>query len=77
MPAMPLDLFFLATIAATTPEPAPRPVVSAMAQVTVRIVTGARVEMGKSASASGHAVRQGTVTVEDGSKRPARLVEFE
>lgn len=77
MPAMPLDLLFLAAIAATPPEPAPRPVVSAMAQVTVRIVAGARIELGKSANTPGHSVRHGTVTVEDGTKRPASLVEFE
>lgn len=77
MPAMPLDLLFLAAIAAAPPQPAPRPVASAMAQVSVRIVSGARVELGKSASAPGHSVRHGIVTVEDGTKRPARLVEFE
>jgi hypothetical protein len=77
MPAMLLDLFLIAALAAHSQQAAPSPTARVPTQVSVRIVRGARVALGKSSSAPGHLVRRSVVTVEDGSKRPARLVEFE
>jgi hypothetical protein len=63
--------------AANPPSPPPRMVVSAQARASVRIVAGARVRLGAAPQPDGHAVRPARITVEDGTRRDARLVEFQ
>lgn len=50
---------------------------SAPARATVRILPGAKVNLSASAERDGYRLNPATVTVEDGSRRPARLIEFQ
>lgn len=65
----------LAAAAATSPPPATR--VAVPAQAFVRILPGAKVALGPEAEKQGYTLNAATVRLEDGSRRPARLVEFE
>ena len=47
------------------------------AQASVRIVSGARVTLGKAALGEPYLVSKASVRLEDGSRRPAQLVEFQ
>lgn len=47
------------------------------AKATVRILSGARVKLSDLNEADGHRLNPATITAEDGSKRPAQLVEFQ
>lgn len=49
----------------------------APAQASVRILPGARVSFRANAEASGHVLKDATIIVEDGTRRPAKLVEFQ
>jgi hypothetical protein len=71
----PLALALMA--AANPPSPPPRMVVRAQARASVRIVAAARVRLGAAPQPDGHAVRPARITVEDGTRRDARLVEFQ
>ena len=71
----PLALALLA--AANPPSPPPRMLVNAQARASVRIVAAARVRLGAAPQPDGHAVRPARITVEDGTRRDARLVEFQ
>lgn len=62
----------LAAIAAA-PQPSLMPV-RASATASVRILTGARVHLGP---ADGQRLVRAAIRVEDGSRRPALLVEFQ
>ena len=75
-----LTLPFLLAAAATDGLPAspPQPVKAAVsAQALVRILPGAKVALGPDAIKQGYTLNAATVRFEDGSRRPARLVEFE
>ena len=48
----------------------------ATATVSVRIVSGARIVMGEAQDAELPAIQPSSIRAEDGSLRPARLVEF-
>jgi hypothetical protein len=63
--------------AASPPQPSPRMAVSAQARASVRIVAAARVRLGAAPQPDGYAVRPARITVEDGTRRDARLVEFQ
>ncbi len=69
----------LALMAAANPPspPTPRMMVSVQARATVRIVAAARVRLGDASQPHGHAVKSARITVEDGTRRDARLVEFQ
>ena len=67
----------LALMAAADPPPPPRMVVSAQARASVRIVAAARVRLGAAPQPDGYAVRPARITIEDGTHRDARLVEFQ
>lgn len=47
------------------------------AQASVRILPGAKVNLTARAEAEGYRLNPATVTLEDGSRRPARLIEFQ
>ena len=47
------------------------------AQASVRILPGAKVNLTDRAEADGYRLNPATVTLEDGSRRPARLIEFQ
>jgi len=51
--------------------------VRASAQASVRILPGARITLGDQADPAGHKFNDARVTVEDGSQRDAKLVEFQ
>jgi hypothetical protein len=51
--------------------------VSVSARASVRILPGARVSFDDAARSEGQALTAATVTAEDGSRRPAKLVEFQ
>ncbi len=51
--------------------------VRASAQASVRILPGVRISFGDQADAAGHKFIEARITVEDGSQRDARLVEFQ
>ena len=50
---------------------------AAPAQASVRILPGAKVNLTASAEADGYRLTPATITLEDGSRRPARLIEFQ
>ena len=51
--------------------------VKVSAQASVRILSGARVTLGERAEGQPYVVSKASVRVEDGSRRPAQLVEFQ
>lgn len=50
---------------------------AAPARASVRILPGAKVNLTARAEADGYRLTPATVTVEDGSRRAARLIEFQ
>lgn len=50
---------------------------AAPARASVRILPGAKVNLTARAEADGYRLTPATVTLEDGSRRPARLIEFQ
>ena len=50
---------------------------SASARASVVILPGARVSLSGSAESQGYRTHTATVTLEDGSRKPAKLVEFQ
>ena len=57
---------------------APSPIIaSASAQALVRILPGAKVSLSGGAEAQGYKLTSADITLEDGSQRPAELVEFQ
>ncbi|MEO7187690.1 MAG: hypothetical protein ABIW58_04685 [Sphingomicrobium sp.] len=69
-------LLLAATVAATTPPPA-RAYAVARAQVSIRILTSASLRVGAERSEEGLPVRSAMIHDVDGTRVPARLVEFE
>ena len=70
----------LAAAAASTPPAAPQHVPTravASAQASVRILPGAKVSLSGQAEAQGYKLNPAVITSEDGSRRPAQLVEFQ
>jgi hypothetical protein len=51
--------------------------VSAPARATVRILSGAKVTLSSEAQPEGYKLNAAHVRLEDGSSRPAKLVEFQ
>ena len=51
--------------------------VTASARASVRILSAAKVHLGSRAQPAGHKATETGVTLEDGSRRPAKLVEFQ
>ena len=49
----------------------------APAQASARILSGAKVSLGAAAQPDGHQRTAARVTLEDGRRRPAQLVEFQ
>jgi len=49
----------------------------APAQATVRILSGAKIRLGAERQPEGYRMKPAVVTVEDGSRRSAQLVEFQ
>ena len=49
----------------------------ASAQAFVRILPGAKISLSAEPQPAGHKLNPATITVEDGSRRPAKLVEFQ
>jgi len=49
----------------------------ASAQASVRILPGAKISLSADAETDGYKLNSATITVEDGSQRPAKLVEFQ
>ena len=73
-------LAVLAALAAAQPATqsgAPATSVKVSAQASVRILSGARVKLGESAQGEPYVVSKASVRTEDGSRRPAQLVEFQ
>jgi hypothetical protein len=66
-----------AALALSAPQAPSRPVgASARATASIRIISGARVQLGRQPDASGSRVRTSTVRVL-GAAQPATLIEFE
>jgi hypothetical protein len=61
------------SIAASPPEQAG---VRAQARVSVRIISGARVEFGRPAELSGQRARPSIIRLEDGTRQLTQLIEF-
>jgi hypothetical protein len=72
-----VGLLALAMMAAVNAPPPPRMVVSAQARASVRIVAGARIRLRDAPQPDGLVMTRARVTVEDGARRDARLVEFQ
>jgi hypothetical protein len=62
--------------AALAASPAPQTGVRANACVSVRIISGARLQLGRSAAMPGQRVRPSMIRLEDGSRQSAQLIEF-
>lgn len=62
---------------ATLGDGAPTTAVTASAQASVRILPGARIVLGDQREAAGHRFIDARITVEDGSQRDAKLMEFQ
>ena len=80
MRTCPMAMFAAYALLAAAVSPAPVHVPTkavAPAQASVRILSGARVNLSAAAQPEGHAVKRAQVTVEDGTRRPAQLVEFQ
>ena len=81
MPSMSVFLLFFAA-AAAVPDNASRAVgqrsvgARAEATATVRIVSGARVALSETQDSALPSLQSSSIRAEDGSLRPARLVEF-
>jgi hypothetical protein len=67
----------LGNSAAVPGDGAPRIAVTASAQAFVRILPGARIVMDELATSAEHKFIDASITVEDGSQRDAKLVEFQ
>jgi len=67
----------LAGTSAESPAPPPRLVVSASARASVRIVAAARITLSEAPQPDGYAMKPAQVKLEDGTLRPAQLVEFQ
>jgi hypothetical protein len=73
----------LALLAAVAPDDGRRPPanpstrVDATARATVRILPGARIRLSTAAQPEGYVMKPARITVEDGSRRDAKLVEFQ
>ena len=63
--------------AADSGDGAMRTAVTASAQAFVRILPGARIVMDEQANSAEHKFIDARITVEDGSQRDAKLVEFQ
>ena len=69
---------FALLAAASAPAPVHVPTKAvAPAQATVRILSGAKVSLSAAAQPEGLVMKRAQVTVEDGTRRPAQLVEFQ
>lgn len=72
---------YAAPFAAPVAEPVPagraRTAVSVVTQASVRIVSGARIALDGSPQPEGYEPVTREIVVEDGSRRPAQLIEFE
>ena len=66
-----------AQLAAALPPPAFSSRVSASAQATVRILSAAKIRLGSDVQPEGYKLSASSVRLEDGSRRPAKLVEFQ
>ena len=73
-----LALSWIAAASAVTPAPVHVPTKAvAPAQATVRILSGAKVSLSAAAQPEGYKLTTAEVTLEDGRRRPAQLVEFQ
>ena len=75
-----MDLFAALALLAAAAAPAPVHVPTravAPAQATVRILSGAKVSLSAAPQPEGHVMKRAQVSVEDGTRRPAQLVEFQ
>jgi hypothetical protein len=67
-----------ALLAAAAPAPVHEPTKAVtQAQATVRIISGAKIRLSAASQPEGHVMKRTQVTVEDGTRRPAQLVEFQ
>ncbi|MEO8618358.1 MAG: hypothetical protein ABI412_03245 [Sphingomicrobium sp.] len=73
---MVLEIFLAAALATPIPT-APPTSVRAEARATVRIVRGARLQWGSNDVPGEARLTNISVRIEDGTSRPARLIEFE
>jgi len=69
-------LVLLAATAAAAAQPAPVAAV-ARAQVSIRVLNSVRLRVGADTSEDGRPVRSAMIRDTDGSRLPAKLVEFE
>jgi hypothetical protein len=83
-PGVMAGLLTMAIMAAQLGAGAPLParsaspsIASASAQASVRILPGAKVSLSGEAEAQGYKLTSANITLEDGSQRPAELVEFQ
>lgn len=73
-----LALSWIAAAGAAVPAPGHVPTKAvAPAQATVRILSGAKVSLSAAAQPEGYKLTAAEVTLEDGRRRPAQLVEFQ
>jgi hypothetical protein len=79
---MALFTAFALMVAASAGGPPSKPAFAptkavAAAHATARIVSGARIHLGATAQPDGLTMRPARITGDDGSRRPAQLVEFQ
>ena len=72
-----ITLAMMAAAAAAPPQAVPHMAVSVSARASARIVSAARISLSAAPQPDGYAVTPAVVTVEDGTKRDAQLVEFQ
>lgn len=79
MASLPTLLWLAAAVSSGTPSaPVHEPTKAvAPAQATVRILSGAKVSLSGSHQPEGYKVTAAQVTLEDGRRQPAQLVEFQ
>ena len=75
--AIPLMAAQLAALPPASANPPSTMRATASARAGVRILTAAKIRLGSHVQPEGYKLNASSVTLEDGSRRPAKLVEFQ
>ncbi len=72
-----IALSLMAAAGAASPAATPHTTVSVSARATVRILSAAKINLSEAPQPEGYEMKPAVITVEDGSRRDAQLVEFQ
>lgn len=70
-------ILLAAAVLAVTPPPTPRFTASLQATATIRIVSAVRVKLGEANNPGAPAARESEITLADGTRQAAKLIEFQ